>query len=254
MAAQRFPDDWDGVLAGAPALAWTEQLSAFARIQQALRRPGALIPASQLPGVAAGRAVLSEPQAAALAEIVKDFDPRYAAVPGGWDQWIVNPDRGAQSQLTFAEQFFGNVVLNRPGWRVEDLTPADLAKARALSPTLDAAGDLSRFRRRGGKLVIYMGMADPVISPRRVLAYHRASGAPDFSRLYRIPGMLHCQGGAEPDAFGQSPVSPPLKPDPRHDIRAALEAWVEARRPPGTITTALYRNGKITKTAVIRPD
>ena len=246
MAAQRHPGDWDGVLAGAPAVAWTAQLSSFARIQQALRRPGAMIPAIELPAIAAaaragGRSRgLTAPQRRALAEIARDFDPAYAAEPGGWDQWIVNPDRAAQAQVTLAEQFFAHMVLDRPDWRVEDLTAADLARARALAPILDVKPDLGRFRARGGKLVIYTGLADPVIAPASAIAYHAAAGAPDFSRLYLVPGMLHCQGGQAPHAFGQSHVSPPLTPDPAHDIRLALEAWVEADRPPGDITAARY--------------
>ena len=37
MAAQRFPEDWDGILAGAPAYDWTRQLATFAWMQHALR-------------------------------------------------------------------------------------------------------------------------------------------------------------------------------------------------------------------------
>ena len=37
LLAQRFPADWDGILAGAPALNWTRQLATFAWTQQALR-------------------------------------------------------------------------------------------------------------------------------------------------------------------------------------------------------------------------
>ncbi|MBW8812271.1 MAG: tannase/feruloyl esterase family alpha/beta hydrolase [Caulobacterales bacterium] len=204
MAAQRYPDDWDGVLAGAPALDWTGQLSRFARIQQALRRPGAAIPVAKLPliqaAARAGRRVptcrgadardcLTPGQQAALAHIARDFDPAYAATPGGWDTWIVNPDPAAQTQATFAEGFFRHMVQDRPDWRLEDLSAADLRRARALSPVLDAQAGLSRFRARGGKLVIYTGLADPVISPRPVIAYHQRAGGADFSRLYRIPGM-----------------------------------------------------------------
>ncbi|RAK58942.1 tannase/feruloyl esterase family alpha/beta hydrolase [Phenylobacterium hankyongense] len=267
MAAQRYPEDWDGILAGSPALRWTDQLSSFARIQHALRStPGAMIPAAKLPAIqkaataachdgggcafdperlgCAGPetdACLTAAQMRALRLILRDFSATTAAVPGGWDQWIVNPDRQAQSQLTFAEQFFGAVVLGRPDWRVEDLTPEDLARARKLSPVLDATNtDLGRFRRRGGKLVIYVGGADPVISPRAVIDYYQRLGRQDFARLFVIGGMLHCQGGLEPNAFGQAPVAPALRPDARHDVRLALERWVEEGRAPERITAVKY--------------
>lgn len=255
LAAERYPHHWDGVLAGAPAVDWTAQLSSFAQIQHALRQPGAMIPPAKLPAIQAaarvgralplcratgGDACLTAAQQAALTQIGRDFDPAYAALPGGWDAWIVNPDRSAKAQLALAEGFFRHMVLQRPGWRVEDLTAEHLAQARALSPILDASGDLSRFRARGGRLIVYTGLADPVISPRSAKAYHRRAGAADFSRLFRAPGMLHCQGGPEPHSFGQSHVSPPLKDDPDHDIRRALEAWVEQGRAPAAITAVKY--------------
>jgi pimeloyl-ACP methyl ester carboxylesterase len=41
MEAQRYPEDYDGIVAGAPAAAWTRFLFAFAWNTQALLRPGA---------------------------------------------------------------------------------------------------------------------------------------------------------------------------------------------------------------------
>jgi feruloyl esterase len=256
MAAQRYPEDWDGILAGSPAVRWTDQFASFALIQQALRsRPDAMIPRTMLPAIqraggdarllrrrcAGTDACLTDGQEKALALIQRDFDARSAAIPGGWDEWIVNPDRSANSQLTFAEQFFGFMVLGRPGWRVEDLRPEDLVRARALAPVLDATDpDLSAFRRRGGKLVIYAGEADPVISPRSAVDYYRSLGAQDFARLFMIPGMLHCQGGDAPNAFGQAPVAPALRPDRTHDVRRALEAWVEQGQAPDRLVAAKY--------------
>ena len=47
MEAQRFPDDYDGVIAGAPALDFTGAATAMIWDTQALAAPGAMIPASQ---------------------------------------------------------------------------------------------------------------------------------------------------------------------------------------------------------------
>ena len=291
MVAQRYPDAFDGVLAGSPAVRWTGQLSSFAWTQQILRTPGALIPVSKLPAIQAAAIAACRPEAglvngvptdpracvlkpatlqchgqetdrcltsaqvralAAIQDGARDpatgaplsfgFEPTSAATPGGWDAWIVNPDRAAQTQVTFAEEFFGHVVLGRPGWRVEDLRrPQDLARARALASTLDAVNpDLSRFRRRGGKLLIYAGWADPVISPRSAVDYYERLDSREAARLFMVPGMLHCQGGVAPNAFGQAPVAPALRPDRDHDIRRALEAWVEQGRAPERLTAARY--------------
>ena len=65
MEAQRFPADFDGIVAGAPANFWTHLLAAAAWTQQALlETPGSYIPPAKLPAV----------QAAALAacDLVED--------------------------------------------------------------------------------------------------------------------------------------------------------------------------------------
>ena len=59
MEAQRFPEDWDGIVVGAPANFWTHLLSVTAWNFQALNNnPASSIPASKLPAI----------QAAALAQ------------------------------------------------------------------------------------------------------------------------------------------------------------------------------------------
>lgn len=52
MEAQRFPEDYDGIIAGAPANNWTRLLSSAAALLKAtLAEPGAYIPASKLPAI-----------------------------------------------------------------------------------------------------------------------------------------------------------------------------------------------------------
>src|SRR5215470_5582787 len=52
MEAQRFPDDYDGIIAGAPANYWTHLLTAGAWDTQALMKdPGSYIPAAKIPAL-----------------------------------------------------------------------------------------------------------------------------------------------------------------------------------------------------------
>ena len=48
MEAQRYPDDYDGIVAGAPAAAWTRFMLSFVWNTQALIRPSAHIPPAKL--------------------------------------------------------------------------------------------------------------------------------------------------------------------------------------------------------------
>jgi feruloyl esterase len=65
------------------------------------------------------------------------------------------------------------------------------------------------------------------------------------------PGMEHCGGGAGPNIFGQAGVP---HADARHDIDAALEAWVEAgTAPDAVIATKSDRAGKVVMTRPLCP-
>lgn len=321
MAAQRYPDDWEGVLAGAPAIEWTRQLASFAATQRRLRSdPANWIPADKL-GAIQRAAIASCPPAAVSGGMISDprlcrfdaealrcqgadtpdcltpqqmatldlirlgprdprsgkpfyygFEPSSAAIPNNWDQWILNSDARARSQLAFALQANRYLFRVRPEWRIDDFEPMDLARAvdapvarEKLADVLDPGKpNLSRFAGRGGKLIIYFGWADAVLSPQAGVAYYDEAGGRTgglartqrYFRLFMVPGMQHCQGGPAPNAFGQAPIAPALRADPRHDIRLALEEWVERGRQPTAIVAAKYENdqpgGRLVATRQIR--
>ncbi|MBO9499525.1 MAG: tannase/feruloyl esterase family alpha/beta hydrolase [Novosphingobium sp.] len=48
MEAQRFPEDYDAVIAGAPAIPWTRMATAFAEDYRAIQKPGADLPLDKL--------------------------------------------------------------------------------------------------------------------------------------------------------------------------------------------------------------
>ena len=54
-----------------------------------------------------------------------------------------------------------------------------------------------------------------------------APPAEDFYRLFLVPGMGHCGGGAGPSSFGNGGGAAATRGDPERDIFTALERWVE---------------------------
>jgi Tannase and feruloyl esterase len=79
--------------------------------------------------------------------------------------------------------------------------------------------DLSAFRKRGGKLLMWHGWSDQHISPINSIGYYEAvarrmgiNTVQSFARLFLIPGLYHCSGGEGPIQF---------------DVISALMDWVE---------------------------
>ncbi len=87
------------------------------------------------------------------------------------------------------------------------------------------AGQLNDVRDRGGKLLVYHGVSDPIFSMHDTEAWYRgvvreSKGAPRFVRLYRVPGMGHCSGGPAAD---------------QADFITPLVNWVEYGQAPASI-------------------
>ncbi|HEY1950116.1 MAG TPA: tannase/feruloyl esterase family alpha/beta hydrolase [Bryobacteraceae bacterium] len=105
----------------------------------------------------------------------------------------------------------------------------------ALGPTINAlSADLSKFADHGGKLILFHGWADPVVSPYDSILYFDRLKDHSFVRLFMAPGMSHCRGGPGPDSFGQNAV-PEGGADAAGDIVAALDMWVEKGIAPQTL-------------------
>jgi feruloyl esterase len=95
--------------------------------------------------------------------------------------------------------------------------------------------DLSAYAARGGKLIVYHGWADPIVTPWRTLQYvedvQRRMGGPSqtdsFLRLFMLSGFDHCGMQTGPGAN-----------DAGFDPLPALEAWVERGVAPDSIPSA----------------
>jgi hypothetical protein len=88
---------------------------------------------------------------------------------------------------------------------------------------------LTTLRRRGGRMLVYHGVSDPIFSVNDTIAWFRGldgNGGRDrghgddaarFAQLFLVPGMNHCAGGPSTDQF---------------DLLGPLVHWVEDGRAP----------------------
>ena len=306
MEAQRYPEDYDGIVAGAPANFWTHLVTSG--VWDALALDGnAFIPAAKAPAIEAAAlaacdaadglkdglisdpprcrfdpatllckggetdACLTEPQVAALKKLyagprnargVSTFPghmPGGESGSGGWPTWVNGPAPQRSLGYAFGSQFFANMVYVNPAWdfrtfQVErDTKAADDRMARILNAT---DPDLSRFRQRGGKLILYHGWSDAAISPVNSAGYYDsvekkmgAKATGEFVRLFMAPGLQHCTDGPGPNSFGQASAP---QGDPLHNINMAVVRWVEEGVAPSQIVATKYRTGSNPASGVAR--
>jgi feruloyl esterase len=124
----------------------------------------------------------------------------------------------------------------------------DLPTVARLAALHDAdTADLTPFKSRGGKLIMYHGWADHSIPPLRTVQYYEdirkahGAGADDFTRLFMVPGLHHCTSGPGPIDFGGRGQRW-LRDDPDHNLVRALERWVEQGVAPNRIVGAKFVN------------
>lgn len=292
--AQRFPSDFDGIVAGAPVLNFTATIEFFARISQALManplptsklklladtiyaqcdakdglkdgliddpRNCRFEPARDLPkcDAAADRPdCFTTGQITALRAIYGDLTaggkriyPGWtvgAEVAGpngkaGWDGWIARDD-GPSTGTIFAEAFFRYLAFPKkdPSFTVGGFdADRDQPRLESIHELLDATDtDLSAFQRRGGKILMYFGWADPALNPLMGIEYYegvsKRMGPPttDFFRLFMVPGMFHCGGGIGTSAF---------------DAVTPLISWEEKGKAPDSILASRLESGKAVRT------
>ena len=278
MEAQKYPEDFDAIIAGAPANyqthlhAWDLGVAV-----PALKDPAAAVPAAKL--AVLNRAAID---ACDAKDGVKDglindprackFDPSVLLCKGADAETCLTAPQLESVKRTYAaaktksgeidfpgqgagqrnrlERAGGHGGAERVGRIVSDrvqrreLGCEDLRsrsrhqdRGREGRRVINAVNpDLSAFKARGGKLLLYHGWNDTAISPGNTINYYQSvlskmGGKQDnFVRLFMAPGMAHCQGGPGPNQV---------------NYMAALERWRESNTAPDTLTAYHVTNNRV---------
>jgi feruloyl esterase len=162
------------------------------------------------------------------------------ARPGGssWEFWKL---------AAFQDRSFENVKFDFD--RDTDRALNAKVAGSTLAEVYDQKANLDAFRKRGGKFILFQGLADYQITPlmdvdfyNRLVARYGQQKTDGFLRFFLLPGMGHCSGGIGFSHIGGA-TGAPLKDDAGHDMVRALERWRMTGEAP-SLFTAARMNGK----------
>ncbi len=238
-------------------------------------------------------AVLDGPRTSRGVKIGAGYEPDFQA-------WVGNVVSRGQtppaipdtSQAGFAIGVFGQ-WLNPPvtvaNFNIDTDWQSFVAQLGSVIDIIDP--DLRAFKKRGGKMIQYHGIADGLVSTKfsietfnNVVDFNRTQNdhghdnghhngqhdgrqnghengdefdalaeTQDFYRLFLVPGMGHCSGGQGPTSFGANATGTITNGSPSNDIFVALEQWVEKGIPPRSIIAAGTNNGVTPSVPFTRP-
>ena len=304
LEVQRFPTDFDGVVANAPWVDQTgfmvgamwnqkaitdapvpatklpllaEKVMAKCDAVDGLKdgliddpRKCSFDPATDVPACSAGADgadCLTPAQASAVAKIYggpmsngKSYFPGFMPgseqlVPGAggnaasaWSGSIIPAQPNAKpADFNLAEGIMKYLVLDPPQPEYDtlkfdyDKAAATVARWSKLADAKDA--DISKFHKRGGKLIMTYGWADQILQPLMGVKYYESLVAKDkkaaeYARLFMVPGMTHCAGGIGPD---------------RNDAVTAVIDWVEKGKAPDQLIASKVTDANTVRTRPLCP-
>lgn len=125
-----------------------------------------------------------------------------------------------------------------------DKDPATLARARTIYNA--TSHDLRAFKARGGKMLLWHGLADGGIMATSSIGYFEGvmklmggrKQTEEFFRMFLIPGVHHCAGGPGLTEF---------------DTLTLLENWVENGKAPEVLMTARRVNDTVVRSRPVYP-
>ena len=296
MEAQRFPDDYDGIISACPAINWHRFVPASlwpevvmlsrsnfvskAKLDAATAAAIAACDADDgvkdgviddpfrcaydpmaLVGTQVGNETFSETDAEVIRKTWQgprrqDGAFMWYGLERGADLFPYAGTGGSPLQgrpFSIALEYWIYYLAQDPKWDWTTLTYAGFEQLWTKSVEQYGAvigtddPDLARFRGRGGKVIIYHGLADQLIPAAGSIDYYlrlqqRMGGARDtakFARLFLVPGVDHGFRGA-----GASPTG----------LAEAILRWVEeGQAPDKLIAEKRDGSGKVLRTRPLFP-
>ena len=281
MEAQRYPQDYNGIVSAAPAINWPKLMmqSVWGTVQEMAAGNG--VPACKLAAATTAAIAACDAIDGVKDGVIEDpgrchYDPKEligtsAGDCGAFTQADADiirklwegprrPDgsalwygqaRGADlnaltasrgnppkpQAFAFANDWLKYWITQNPQFDWTTLTPE--AYQRYWDQSIEQYGivigtdnpDLSAFRDAGGKILLWHGWADQLITPEGTIDYYKrvlqqmggAQKTAPFLEFFLAPGVAHCGGGAGPAPYG---------------TLDAVRAWVEDGKAPATLTAA----------------
>jgi len=277
-AAQRYAEDFDGIVAGAPASYTTKQAFGQLWFYQLLAEPASALPREKLlvlhdavlnacdtldgakdgvlenplactfdPGMLACQqgsdpaSCLSAPQVDAVRKI-------YAGTSNTRTGEKVFPglERGSElgwsaAPVGYAVDYFKYIVFKDPSWDPKSLNfESHLAESTKPANAVFDANDsnLNRFTGRGGKLIMYQGWAEPGIPPGNIVTYYGNVQKQTSNAADAVRLFMVPGMGHCGGGNGASTF----------DMAAALDAWRDGGKAPEQVNASRVRDGKVDRT------
>jgi feruloyl esterase len=307
--AERYPEDFDGIVAGAPAW-WTSHMQPWTARVWLYNNPAS-----------AGYHISAAHFATVNAEVLKQCDPQDGLVdniisdPKGCNfraetllcganatandtsclespqldaLYKIFTDYLAENNTIIFPTFFlgsegqpalltGNApnplgtdyikyfLGKGPNWDYNEYNDEIVTSSDAINPgDATVRFDLSEYHKRGGKILSYHGMIDPLIPTSSTPFFYnhmlralapKGIDADSFFKFFLVPGMSHCSGTQpnmnapwyfagpnQQSVLGRTVYSVPGFEDKEHDALLAMMTWVEEGEAPEHIIGTKYVN------------
>ncbi len=269
LEAQRYPDDYDAIIAGAPANNWIPLMSLSVHIQKNVGTQG--LGADKLGALKEAAIAACDAADGVTDRVITDFaqcdfepamlqceagqsgqcltDSEVAAAQQlyaglvGADGEVIMPGTGVGSEPGWAAyapglfpiglNFFRDIVMSNPEWDPQsfDVT-ADVARATAVDDGASGAmdPDLSAFIENGGKLIMYHGTTDGLIPYGNTVNYYESVVAELGEEAAQNSVKLYLVPGMDHCRGGEGTSIV--------DWLGAMEQWVEQGTAPDVLEAA----------------